>query len=171
MGKKDSTVTRVKPVFDRLYSVDQIGSSWLNRLLNLVVDNSRIPILEKCNLIIRRCGWGENEVRLSPPVALLSYLIRNPRPPNYGILSRDPKKAELRRQWIEGKDSIIAQGLRLLTNNPDNNDWHIFEGPTSPDVFIETDDLIIVIEGKRTEKETHHVNEVDEGPASNDPPP
>jgi hypothetical protein len=43
--------------------------------------------------------------------------------------------------------------LRLLRHNPKNEDWHAFEGQTQPDVFIETDDLLVVIEGKRTERE------------------
>ena len=29
--------------------------------------------------------------------------------------------------------------------------WYIFEGPTSVDVFLETPELIVVLEGKRTE--------------------
>ena len=29
--------------------------------------------------------------------------------------------------------------------------WYVFEGPTSVDVFLTTDELIVVLEGKRTE--------------------
>jgi hypothetical protein len=43
------------------------------------------------------------------------------------------------------------EALRLLRNNPEGEDWFLFEGPSQPDVYIETRDLIVIIEGKRTE--------------------
>jgi hypothetical protein len=42
--------------------------------------------------------------------------------------------------------------LNLLRDNPAGEKWHVFEGPTQPDVYIQTPDLILVIEGKRTER-------------------
>lgn len=86
-------------------------------------------------------------------MALLSWVIRHPRKPVSGSLSSDPVKAEKRRQWIEGSRERIIEGLGLLRRDPNGGGWHIFEGRTQPDIFIETDDLIVVIEGKRTEKE------------------
>ena len=151
MGKRDSTKTRVKPVFDKLYSADKTGESWLGRLLLLPSGGAELTNFQNCNLKICKHGWGDDEMKLNPPVALLSWLIQNPRPPISGSLSKDSKKALIRRQWIEGSKSRIMEGLQLLIHNPRNEDWHIFEGPTQPDVFIETEDLIVVIEGKRTE--------------------
>jgi hypothetical protein len=66
-------------------------------------------------------------------------------------LSSDPVKAEKRRQWIEGSRERIIEGLSLLRRDPNSYGWYIFEGRTQPDIFIETDDLIVVIEGKRSE--------------------
>ncbi len=66
----------------------------------------------------------------------------------------DPVKAQKRRELIEGSDTRLREALSLLRRNPSGEDWHIFEGTTQPDVFIQTPDLIIVIEGKRTERET-----------------
>ncbi len=105
-----------------------------------------------CHFSIKSHGWGDHEKKLYPPIALLSWLIRHPRKPNSGRLSSDPHKAGKRRLWIEGSHEMILEGLRLLRNNPTGEGWHIFEGQTQPDVFIETDDLIVVIEGKRTER-------------------
>jgi hypothetical protein len=152
MGDRDSSATRVVPVFDRLLAADPTGAAWLARLLRLPVGGhctagGDAPVSE-----IRAHGWGTTEVRLAPPVALLSWLIRHPRRPNSGQLSGDPLKAEIRTQWIAGSNDRIAEGLRLLTHNPGGQDWHIFEGPTQPDAFIETDHLVVVIEGKRTER-------------------
>ena len=66
-------------------------------------------------------------------------------------MSEDPAKARIRQEWIEGSTSRIREGLSLLSHNPVSVDWHVFEGPTRPDVFIETDRYIIVVEGKRAE--------------------
>lgn len=43
--------------------------------------------------------------------------------------------------------------MNLFWNDPAGGDWHTFEGQTQPDVFIQTPDIVIVIEGKRTERE------------------
>ena len=151
MGKKDSSLTRVKPIFDRLREVDPTGVSWLNRLIMLpsLSDNSLAKKQPQTSLT--RFGWGDNEVSLDPPVSLLSWLIRNPRKPLSGGLSKDPIKKLKREEWINWNHERIIEGLNLLGNQNKGEDWHIFEGKTKPDVFLETDDLIVVIEGKRTE--------------------
>jgi hypothetical protein len=43
--------------------------------------------------------------------------------------------------------------MELLSSNRLKSEraWYVLEGPSCPDVFLETDDLIVVIEGKRTE--------------------
>lgn len=151
MGERNSTETRVKPVFNKLYSKDPTGASWLARLLKLPSGGNPIASVQDCHLTIRKHGWGDDEVKLEPPLTLLSWLIRHPGKKAPKILSKDPNKAEKRLQWLEGTKKYILEGLRLLTHNPNNEDWHIFEGPTQPDVYIETDDLVVVIEGKRTE--------------------
>jgi hypothetical protein len=51
-----------------------------------------------------------------------------------------------------GSETRILEGLVLLRNNPNKEDWHLFEGQTQPDVFIQTPSNIVVIEGKRTER-------------------
>lgn len=153
MGNRDSSLTRVKPVFDYLFRFDQTGNSWLARLLSLPFGGNAALLPTECRFTIKDCGWGSNEKKLDAPVSLLSWLIRHPREPEYGGLSSDPDKAKKRRQWLEGSEERMAEALRLLRHNPKNEDWHVFEGQTQPDVFIETDDLLVVIEGKRTERE------------------
>jgi hypothetical protein len=71
---------------------------------------------------------GDKEKKLDPPVALLSWLIRHPRPPLSGTLSLDPDKAEKRSEWIAGSETRRLEGLALLRNNPNGEDWHLFEG-------------------------------------------
>ena len=154
MGKRDSSKTRVVPVFDLIAEGQTSGASWLPKLLCLPIGSSKIVINPDWDLTIEERGWGEKEKRLDPPVSLLSWLIRNPRMPNDGQLSNDPVKAQKRRELIEGSDVRLHEVLNLLRHNPTKENWHIFEGITQPDVFIQTPDIMIVVEGKRTETET-----------------
>jgi len=152
MGKKDSSRTRVVPVFDKLIEKDPTGCKWLSQLLRLPVAGNILAFQPEWPCKIKDCGWGNKEKKLDPPVSLLSWLIRHPRGPVSGKLSSDSTKEQKRRQWIKGSQEAIIEGLHLLRHNPNGEDWFIFEGQSQPDVFIETEDLIIVIEGKRTEK-------------------
>lgn len=152
MGKKDSSKTRVVPVFDCLYQNDKTGNSWLPKLLCLPTGSNPTSLPVNCDFSIEQIGWGANEKKLDPPVSLLSWLIRHPHKPMSGNLSSDQAKAQKRREWIDGSESRMLEALALLSNNPDGDDWHIFEGKTQPDVFIQTPDLVVVIEGKRTER-------------------
>ena len=153
MGKKDSSKTRVVPVFDRLYSNDNTGKTWLPKLLGLPTGGNRISIPGNPDFTIQEKGWGDNEKKLEPPVSLLSWLIRHPRMPAGDNLSADSDKARKRRELIEGSTATVREALNLL-RNAKKEDWHIFERKSQPDVFIETPDILIVIEGKRTESET-----------------
>jgi hypothetical protein len=150
MGIHDSSKTRVEPVFDGLVKADP--TIWLPRLLALPMAGNSVPISPNFSYSITNCRWGNNEQKLAPPVSLLSWLIRHPRKPTSGKLSEDPAKAVKRQEWIDGSNDRIAEGLGLLRSNPTQEDWHIFEGETQPDVFIETKNLIVIIEGKRTER-------------------
>ena len=153
MGKHDSSKTRVEPVFHRLYAIDPTGRTWLRKLLCLPICGDHIILPLEADFTIQDHGWGDEEKKLDPPVALLSWLIRHPRKPLSGELSSDPAKVQKRLDWIAGSEKLMLEGLSLLRNNPSGENWHIFEGPTQPDVFIQTPDLVVVIEGKRTEPE------------------
>lgn len=152
MGRRDSSKTRVVPVFDRLYTNDKTGRKWLPRLLSLPTGADPSPFSYDCDYSIEQVGWGVNEARLDPPVSLLYWLIRHPRKPVSGILSSNRTRAQKRREWIEGSETRMIEALSLLRDNPNSDDWHIFEGKTQPDVFIQTPNLVIVVEGKRTER-------------------
>jgi hypothetical protein len=154
MGMKDSSETRVVPVFERIYSGDTTGKTWLPRLLCLPTEGNHISISRILEFSIQDKGWGRNEKKLEPPVSLLSWLIRHPHMPANSILSLNLDKEQKRRELIDGSQTRLREALNLLRNNPAKEDWHIFEGKTQPDVFIETPDILVVIEGKRTESET-----------------
>ena len=151
MGTKDSSKTRVIPVFNILYAIDKTGKSWLPQILRLPTGGHNIRVNPNWDFTIEDRGWGSQEKKLKPPVSLLSWLIRHPRMPSDGQLSEDSVKTQKRRELIEGSYNRLREALSLLRDNPLKEDWHIFEGNTQPDVFIQTPDIVIVIEGKRTE--------------------
>jgi hypothetical protein len=153
MGIHDSSKTRVEPVFKILMQKDSTGRSWLPQLLKLPVGGNRVRIAQECDVAIVQHFWGPDEQKLAPPVSLLSWLIRHPQELALcGASDNEPMQVP-RRELLEGSKSRIEEALSLLRDNPHRARWHIFEGPTRPDVFIETGDLIVVIEGKRTEPE------------------
>jgi hypothetical protein len=97
-------------------------------------------------------AWSPKEKRLSPPRSLLEWLVRNPPasgPTDLGI--RSAEKRAKRERLIAGDEAIRAEALALLDTRGEQ-DWHLFEGATSVDAYLETPELIVLIEGKRTER-------------------
>jgi hypothetical protein len=153
MGDFDSSKTRVAPFFNRLCERDWTGRKWLGPLLRLPqlpgVSRSEVELASPA---LRDCGWGEGEKPLPAPRSLLEWLIRNLHPPrreeDLGTGEVRAKREALLRQ----DPAVIRQALeRLATTDRPDRAWWLFEGPSRPDAYLETDDEIIVIEGKRTE--------------------
>jgi hypothetical protein len=142
-GEYDSSITRVEPVFNVL---SERTDDWVRRLLNLAEYGNAAPPSD-VDLTYERGYWGECERGLKPPVALLSWLIRNLEPSPCGA-----KAGAERTALIERHQPTIESGLRMLRGRkPDRHRWYILEGSTYPDVVVETPAALIVIEGKRTE--------------------
>ena len=142
-GVYDSSKTRVAPVFDQLRLRTD---DWVRTLLNLAQHGAGTPVGDDVDLAFVRGSWGTTEKGIHPPVALLSWLIRNLVPPTKPTEINDDRKKLLPRD-----PATIDQALRLLRSAGTGRAWHVFEGPTSPDAIIETPGARIVIEGKRTE--------------------
>lgn len=83
---------------------------------------------------------------MNPPIALLSWLIRNLKPPQKPTTIGRDREAIL----AQGPETI-AGALDLLLSEYQAKVWYILAGPTSPDAMIITPDALIVVEGKRTE--------------------
>ena len=152
MGAKDSSKTRVVPVFSCLRERDATGAHWLRRLLSLPWR----PGISGAPALISRPGEiarFEFEARIDPPVSLLRWLIDNrvDNPPtDFGSTSSSVR--EKRSRLFAGDLEIREEALGALSRGRyRQGDWYVFEGPTSVDAYIETRDLIILIEGKRTE--------------------
>ncbi len=153
MGKKDSSETRVWPVFN---SKDKTGCLWLPKFLVLPKGGNPLNLPSNADFEIEEYRLGDNEKKLDLPISLLSWLIRHPQKLSKlseNNLNSDTEKDKKRKALLEGSNECLNEALNLLRNNPQKENWHIFEGTTQPDVFIKTPDFIIVIEGKRTERE------------------
>src|ERR1700739_2791512 len=142
-GKFDSSKTRVQPVFDTLWSR---GRDWLPQLLKLPSDGCSEARIAPGDLTIRGKYWEPKEKSLKPPVSLLSWLIRHP-----DSLIKKPLDSDLRKLLATGDPKTVEQALTALRSENATRAWYIFEGPTCPDVYLESADAFVFIEGKRTE--------------------
>lgn len=142
-GQYDSSRTRVAPIFDQLRAD---GRDWIRQLLTLPRYGSAATVPAALDLTLKRGCWGPTEHGLVPPVALLSWLVRNLRGSTDGS-SPDSRRARL----IEREPAAIEEALALLRTGGTGKSWYVLEGATYPDVFLETPSALIVIEGKRTE--------------------
>jgi hypothetical protein len=146
VGAFDSSRTRVAPVFNRLLMRDPTGRSWLQRLLELPRYGSKNASPRTDSALVR-CGWWPEEVQLPAPEGLLSWLVDNL--PELG--TAEGKRARL----AAGDPETLAEARRLLERRDPRSTaraWYVFEGPTSVDAYLETPGLIVLIEGKRTER-------------------
>lgn len=160
MGIHDSSWTRVKPVFDALFAYDPTGAEWLRKLLELPSrpDGYEASLPAELGPLIehRWAGHGDGEMRLEPPRSLLDYLldhrIQTP-PANYG--TNDPRKRGLREKLFAGDREALSEARELVRSQGFvRGGWHIFEGKTAVDAYLETPELIVLVEGKRTERGT-----------------
>lgn len=145
----DSSRTRVAPFFEAL-------ASWPRRLLDLAAPkNSGRPWKDQ-DLTPLNYYWGDKvrkrkEYPLNPSVALLEELVRNAKLPKSGMPRATAKTIEARERLIAGDSATLEAALRGLESGQLDRKWYVFEGSSFPDVFIETPDALIIVEGKYTE--------------------
>jgi hypothetical protein len=150
MGKYDSTRTRVTPVFDHLAASE---TSWLEPLLSLPSAGHQEPLAwAGRSMLVDELRYGQSEKPLPAPGKLLEWLTRNARDVSEkGFVGLSAHSAQKRRLLLDRNPEVIAEANALLASSRADNQWFVLEGPSYPDVFIGTSDLIVVIEGKRTE--------------------
>jgi hypothetical protein len=152
-GKHDSSKTRVGPVFDKLRLQED---GWISRLLALPVAGcGQAPDVSIDLRLVRGYGfskhvtenWSAKEKALNPSVALLSWLVRH----GQSLRAQTNENHETRTLLREGDPKTVGDALKLLRTEGKDRAWYVFEGPTYPDVYLETRDALVVVEGKRTE--------------------
>ena len=173
-GDRNSSITRVWPVFLQLLDQDPADEGWLRDLLVFVGQTSDLASqMSKSDCVLahdlrreRLSSRYRPAIRLPrcleydapAPERFLQWLIRHPEQLNWGALasSSDPiSETEMRRKQLRAGDqetiAVALENLALLGSRDSARRWWVFEGPTSIDCFIETQDFVIAIEGKRTE--------------------
>lgn len=176
-GQKNSSITRVRPVLHHLLTGIESGRESLRKLLELAPRNKRTaePFLEDPGSILTSCRRrrpyfdkvlgniqleGAFERRVPPPSAFLRFLIENSTDlgeawvgKQKGRMSDETRR--LRKLLIEDGDNRIRQRALLeldaMGGVGSKKMWWAFEGFTEVDCLIETEKLVLFIEGKRTE--------------------
>jgi hypothetical protein len=154
MGIYNSSTTRVVPVFDRLFDLDPSGRAWLSKLLGLGSHSGEKGLPEDPGLLRpdHPRWWGKNERRLAPPRALLRWLVENISLRAVEA-SGDRDDVLAKRRLVAQRDPwTIADALALIDGPGDGRRWYRLEGESFPDACLETDRLLVVVEGKRTER-------------------
>lgn len=152
----DSSVTRVAPVFSIL---EQRTDAWVAKALDLAARElsaeHRPWIAEDMSPIrvdFADKSRGRRERGLRPPTSLLAWLLENIKNPDGQTLSTNPEIAQRRQRILDRDPVTMAEALRALDQKGQSSAWSRFEGPTYPDVVIETADALVIVEGKRTER-------------------
>src|SRR5437773_3390138 len=95
--------------------------------------------------------WGRNERGFRPPVALLRWLVRNASEPA-SLRAWGAETTRRRRKLLVRRDpKTVQQALELLDGKIPRRAWYVLEGESRPDACLQTDRILLVAEGKRTE--------------------
>ena len=152
MGIYDSSRTRVAPVFGRLQCLDPSGRLWLQGLLELA-NTRKLPSPQAGTSRLRLAKWWPKEAKLAAPPGLLRWLLENAEEPRSAAAwGRSPEVMANRRRVVDRDADTLAGALKSLQERrPSRRAWYVLEGPSQPDVFLDTAEAVVVIEGKRTE--------------------
>jgi len=150
MGTRDSSKTRVVPVFDEL--LNRAPDGWVARLLNLPRGGRRTVDEITFDARVEEAAWGE-EKQLKPPLSLLEWLVSSADLQPGCLWGTSPATIDRRKRLLLNRDpELVAEARARLTRPLQTlRSWYVFEGPSCPDAYIQTPDAIIVVEGKRTE--------------------
>lgn len=146
MGKYNSTDTRVVPLLEILKEDDFFLTEFIKML------EYRNDIKEP----YEKLYYGKTEIGIPPSKDFLIYLIKNLDLINKSALEQDTESTgatyEKRKKLLHGDIELQNEALdHLYQDSIPKKEWYIFEGYTYPDIYIETENYILVGEAKRTE--------------------
>ena len=150
MGKNDSSLTRVKPLFDFI-NKDEVK---LNQLFELF-KHEKIEIIKKGSII--EFKYGTKEKSIPPSKSRLLWMLIHldilTRVKDYGANTKNSTTFTKREQLFKGHQGTLFEAITKICKigKLPKTAWYIFEGHTKPDIYIETTDSIFVGEAKRTE--------------------
>jgi hypothetical protein len=163
MGRYDSSRTRVQPVFNQLLKMDPSGRQWTGKLFSSVLHKS--PTANRLSSkigILSSSAKNRFEIKFPPPERFLKWLLENPGHLSWPTQKGGPKRfgmnTQLWREKLVGKHGMAAQAeaqrealnhLERLGAVGSLREWWAFEGFTTVDCVLETDEALLFIEGKR----------------------
>lgn len=180
-GLQNSSITRVRPFFRYLFDRDRSGEAWLGPLLaafpgsacslseHVRANPGRLkesatttrPFSDKILGKIDLEGAFEHEV--PPPTAFLRYLISTPAALTWPV-ERNARKTygdETQRRrsiLVDGAPDAQVEQVRFglaeferVGAAGSSKAWWAFEGFTEVDCLLETENVVIFVEGKRNE--------------------
>jgi hypothetical protein len=171
MGIFNSSETRVRPILGELLGRNGADASWTLQLWNLARSPEAAPSPSDAGQLTSnqlsvdpRTGLLRVFERpVPPPSAFLRWLILNPDrmtgpdTETFGT-SEDSLAREHRRDLFsldsdtrEAAQKAAVSELDRLGSQGSGRKWRAFEGFTHADCCLETDTLLLLIEGKRTE--------------------
>lgn len=148
MGKYDSRFTRVKPIFNEI----SLKNNWFDELFKYSLNKFKqdIPYYGK---IIEKY-WGDTEKTIKSPDEYLNWIICNVdklKKNSYDYnTTKDDESSNLRKKLFNNDIDTFRKAKYSIINKKYDS-WCIFEGDTHYDVFIETENIFFIVEGKRTE--------------------
>jgi hypothetical protein len=157
MRQRDSSRTRVRPIFHQLAERDPTGSSWLNALLALPKRRGGVtPAPTLRTPLLRSYCWADpvrrlKERSLPAPRGLLEWLIEHVEAPRTHSAWGSGDVREWRERLVRG-DEEAREAARRQIQRSQAPSWAVLERASQPDVFLETGEAWILIEGKRTER-------------------
>ena len=98
--------------------------------------------------------WGKDERGLSPPLGLLEWLVQSISAEAV-VKAGTSKETSKKRLALAHRDpDVVQEALALLRAGEKGKAWCVLEGQSFPDAYLETDSVVVVVEGKRTELST-----------------
>ena len=171
MGRKNSSLTRVQPVFNALLDLDPEGKAWLDRLLQMAAATKETPLqrLRQAGSLVPEETRAEAARRgvvferiVPPPTAFLRWLLHHPQRMAVRDSGKFGSKSESAIEWRpklfssnpEEQEEATAEGLRALEQTGagrSGQQWWAFEGFSHIDCCLIAENLVLFVEGKRTE--------------------
>lgn len=164
MGKYDSSATRVRPIFGELLERDSTGASWLGAVLACSPQRNRLSerVLREAGALVED-GKPRFEYPAPPSDAFLRWLILHPAglnwPRKHGVeVTFEDPQTQKRREQLLGRRGATEQrsaqeealgALDRLGADGSRGRWWAFEGFTKVDICLQTERLVMFVEGKR----------------------
>lgn len=165
-GARNSSLTRVQPIFRELLKNDPTGQRWLSLILRLAAPPSpRAEAVLPCiRSLLPKTEKERFERRVPPPTAFLRWLIEHPermtwpkkhgKRKDFGEAAQEWREKLLGFRTVKDQQEAKQRALDLLDRygaSKSAQEWWAFEGFTSVDCYLETESLLLFVEGKRTE--------------------